>query len=128
MIPVTQTIFHNDPHGRVGNCLQAVVASLIEKKIEEVPHFAAMDDDTWFDATCGYLNEHGFNVYDCENEEVLQVIDNYVMVIGKSPRGVSHVVLYHNGKMLHDPHPSRAGLETIAWAAVIARTVDTKYV
>lgn len=32
------------------------------------------------------------------------------IVSGKSPRGISHVVIYINGKMIHDPHPSGAGV------------------
>jgi hypothetical protein len=119
MKPVTQTIFHNDPDGRLGNCLQAVVASLVEKPLEEVPHFAEMADDVWFDATCKYLNDNGLNIYDCDEEEIPHVKDNYVMVVGKSPRGVSHVVLYQSGQMVHDPHPSRAGILNITWSAVI---------
>ncbi len=32
---------------------------------------------------------------------------------GMSSRGVSHVVVYMNGKLLHDPHPSNEGLVKI---------------
>jgi hypothetical protein len=32
------------------------------------------------------------------------------IVSGKSPRGISHVVIYENGKMIHDPHPGGAGV------------------
>jgi hypothetical protein len=78
-----------------------------------------MSDDIWFDETCKYLNTNGLNIYDCEAEEIPYVKENYVLVIGKSPRGVSHVVLYQNGKMIHDPHPSRAGVITITWSAVL---------
>jgi hypothetical protein len=119
MIPITQTIFVNDPEGRYGNCLQAVIASVVEKPLEEVPHFAEMADDVWFDATCKFLNNHGFDVHDCEQEEIPHVKDNYVLVIGKSPREVSHIVIYQNGQMVHDPHPSQAGLLTITWSAVL---------
>jgi hypothetical protein len=126
MIPVTQTIFHNDLEGRVGNCLQAVIASVTEKSLEEVPHFAAMADDVWFDNTCNFLNEHGFNIYDCEIEEVPHVKENYVLVVGKSPRGVSHVVIYQNGQLVHDPHPSRAGILDITWSAVLTQKAEEK--
>jgi hypothetical protein len=32
------------------------------------------------------------------------------IVSGKSPRGVQHVVIYQNGEMIHDPHPSKGGV------------------
>ena len=36
--------------------------------------------------------------------------DTPYMVTGKSSRGVLHVVIYINDKMVHDPHPSNDGL------------------
>lgn len=35
------------------------------------------------------------------------------MVFGKSSRGVDHVVIYQDGILLHDPHPSNEGLVKI---------------
>ena len=32
------------------------------------------------------------------------------MAIGDSPRGVRHVCIYKNSKMIHDPHPSNSGI------------------
>jgi hypothetical protein len=37
--------------------------------------------------------------------------NEFYLASGTSPRGVSHVVIYQNGKMYHDPHPSQAGLK-----------------
>lgn len=36
--------------------------------------------------------------------------DTPYMASGKSSRGVDHVVIYKNGKLFHDPHPSGEGL------------------
>lgn len=36
--------------------------------------------------------------------------DRPYIASGISPRNVGHVVIYKNGKMIHDPHPSNAGL------------------
>lgn len=33
-----------------------------------------------------------------------------VLVAGKSPRGVMHQVVYRDGRLWHDPHPSRDGV------------------
>lgn len=32
------------------------------------------------------------------------------IVSGLSPRDVTHVVIYMNGQMIHDPHPSGSGV------------------
>jgi hypothetical protein len=41
--------------------------------------------------------------------------DEFVIVAGVSPRSpdIRHGVIYQRGKMVHDPHPSRAGLVNI---------------
>lgn len=39
--------------------------------------------------------------------------DRPYLVSGMSPRNIGHVVVYMNGIMIHDPHPSGAGLTTI---------------
>lgn len=41
-----------------------------------------------------------------------QLKDKFYMVSGKSPRGIFHVCIYQNGRMVHDPHPTQEGIET----------------
>lgn len=36
--------------------------------------------------------------------------DKFYLASGDSLRGVSHVVIYQNDKLYHDPHPSQTGL------------------
>lgn len=36
--------------------------------------------------------------------------DQPYMVTGMSPRGILHVVIFQNGEMIHDPHPSNDGV------------------
>ncbi len=59
-------------------------------------------------ASCGYFEDF------IARESIEQwVIDNpsipYI-VSGLSPRGVRHVVIYVNGQLVHDPHPSQSGV------------------
>ena len=115
MIPVTQDIFYNDPQGRKGNCFQAAIASIVEKPLNEVPHFAAIEDDTWWEQTLKFLNDNGYDVFHCEIAELPHVKDNLVLVVGKSQRGVNHSVIYKNGSLAHDPHPSKTGVTDISW-------------
>lgn len=105
MKPVDQTILHNDPYGRIGNCLQACVASITEQPLDQVPHFA--ESDTWELDMLEWLTLHGYQV----------TIRPYIrhspagIAWGLSPRGVTHAVVVEDGEVAFDPHPSRAGLD-----------------
>lgn len=110
-----------------GNCFSAVLASLLELELSEVPHFYAYVDETpshdkWWMIT-DWLRErhHGIIAFDIENnpEHAIRTIGPYVTVIGSgiSPRfpGVMHAVigfLDKEGKWTttHDPHPEGTGL------------------
>lgn len=127
MTPVDQTIVVGQSY-RVGNCLAACVATFLDIPLERVPHFieydpealASMDEPStvWWMLTVGFMA--GWSLWpvvldsfdDADPDEVL-------FVMGMSPRGVCHQVLYRDGELCHDPHPSRAGLldvrEILAW-------------
>ena len=55
MIKVYQTIIDK----KHGNCMQAVIASLFEKPLEEVPHF--LEQESWFGSMWKYLNDNGYD-------------------------------------------------------------------
>lgn len=132
--PVTQTILHHDP-ARSGNCLAACVATFLGLSLKQVPHFIEFgqawggkeDRAAWWAMLCGFMAGHGLwltkldSLDDAEPGEV-------VFVAGKSPRGVMHQVLYRDGVVWHDPHPSRAGLVDVqaieAWRPLPAAGFD----
>lgn len=119
---VDQTILASDP-SRKGNCVAACVASILGIPLDRVPHFiefgiAYGDSDdlaevshgnNWWAMMLGFLAGHGLwvveleKVTDAEREEC-------VLVAGMSPRGVVHQVIYRDGALWHDPHPSRDGV------------------
>lgn len=122
---VDQTITADDPK-RQGNCLSACVATLLDIDLDQVPHFIehgirvnGEDDRTvWWAMLVGFMAGRGqwpvelSSMHDANEDEP-------VFVMGMSPRGVCHQVIYVNGELWHDPHPSRAGLvdirEVLAW-------------
>lgn len=59
MTPVYQNII--DPG--TGNCLQAVVASFLDRKLEDVPHFI-LDGERWFSTMYNYMYDQGYS-FDC---------------------------------------------------------------
>lgn len=123
--PHRQTIFHDDPGGRPGNCMQAAVASLGGWELGEVPHFMRGDpvdqpsDGLWWYAYVGFLAAlepaHRLCSVEVDPRHPGELPDHPCLVVGKSPRGdFAHVVVYWGAPGdWWDPHPSGAGLDTV---------------
>lgn len=127
MIKVYQTEFFNPEEGTRGNCLRAAVASLLHKKLLEVPPF--YPDENQQKEFIDYIESIGYifdgcvyvkNIYELERHTADKLllqqlkdhrgIDGYFLVCGMSPRGVRHAVIYNHQGLAHDPHPSRDGV------------------
>lgn len=137
VLPVLQTILadpaRNDGHdaeGRPGNCYQAAIASVLELPLGEVPHFATFARD-WFEQSAPWFRQRGL-IRSFYREQALKTLtwplylapgDNFwgdrvthivaSLGAGPSPRGpFRHVVVLDpdTGAMIHDPHPSGAGV------------------
>ena len=113
MIPHTQTIFVNDPRGIPGDCMRTAVASLLDLPTEAVPHFAVFDD--WFGAFTLWLKGRGLRIWGLREDDV----DRPCLALGKSPRGVEHIVVWGPDGLMHDPHPSRSGIEARQFWALV---------
>lgn len=119
MKPVDQTIFGWPS----GNCFAACVASILELSLDEVPNFM-LNHETWFDDTYRWLAARGYTVLYVKRDAVasgqvdprpLIEAGHYFILGGLSPRGEHlHCVIEHRNVVVHDPHPSRAGLVS-AW-------------
>ena len=127
MTKVDQTIFATDPK-RKGNCVSACVATHLGLSLSTVPHFIEHDREatvdgstqssTWWDMLTGFMAAFGLwpvELTDPAEGEPKEIL----WVAGMSERGVLHQVLYRDGELWHDPHPSRAGVldvrEVLAW-------------
>lgn len=111
--PHKQTYFYGGNEDGVtrGNCWQTVIASVLDLPLESVPHFVDIDEqggENWWSHTARWLGERGYAMYGSLKDIDT---DEYQLVTGKSPRGnFYHVVVYQNGNMIHDPHPSNDGI------------------
>jgi len=118
MKPVVQEFLHDPSIGQYGDCQRAVLASLLELPIADVPHFlqdAKGDPATYWEALQIFCRSHGYvyltvpngpaNFYGDEG-------DVFHEISGPSPRhaGTFHAVVGKNGAIFHDPHPSGMGL------------------
>lgn len=122
MKPVDQTILHDPENGQVGDCMRACVASIFEFPIEEIPHFAIKEGQGgWIKSYLRFLHSIGWSVYSMSAKENSKHPlpepgeNDYYAAIGKSPRGIYHMVVCHDGEIVHDPHPDKTGLESIEY-------------
>ncbi len=137
MTPHTQTITacptRQDGHnadGIPGDCLRTAVASLLDEPILDVPHFGMAEG--WWEALTDYAKSLGDVVLYYPIKEghaepdtfeewpaLRRWVDNnmagLVLLGGPSPRGpFGHEVVGNTDmQLVHDPHPSRAGLAAV---------------
>lgn len=122
MTPVDQDIFINDPQGRIGNCLQAAVASILDRELNDVPHFCGVPEGcNWYGGMIQWLHNEGYVFLDVRGKSNLFYHTGYVIACGESERGAMHAVVYENGELVHDPHPSKAGILEIDHYYIIAK-------
>lgn len=118
MTPVEQTI--SDPNR--GDCHRAVIATLLDLEIEQVPHFRLFDEN-WFNVYCGFLWGCGYEVegtgyhpkHTPRSEHLKEChVGGYVEAVVPSKNyppelGITHaVVMDMDGLVVHDPHPGKA--------------------
>ena len=114
MRKVDQTTFAPE-----GNCQSAVLAMLLDLPLESIPNFydvGGKNPFDWWKAYFQFIEEQGFWFFAFESEHAAaraKHMKGYYEVSGPSSRGVEHAVVYKDGDLYHDPHPSREGLLSI---------------
>lgn len=118
-----QSILHDE--GKIGNCLQATIAAVLGWPLKSVPHFALLGEVHWWDSAQAWLDAQGYWIDYKADTYVREggTLMPRCWLSGKSPRGFSHAVVGNsaNGQMLHDPHPSRAGLVAVDYTVYFFR-------
>ena len=149
MIPVTQTkVVVKNSKGEIvqrGNCYAAAIASLLDMPITEVPNIETLygiDETFYWEVLWRWLGSMGYELSTddrfrcfhpslCKITDKLELLDTmkeledkYYLVSGTSPRGVSHITIWQNGKMVHDPHPTKEGIVTLETFQSLEKIVD----
>lgn len=112
MIGVDQTVFTVPG----GNCFSACVATILGITLEDVPYFMGdfeeEDKAAWFERFRLWLKPHGYWPINFKLDDWEPPPDAVYILSAGSPRGDwDHSVVAKGGKnIVHDPHPSRAGL------------------
>jgi hypothetical protein len=128
--PITQTVIacpiRNDGHaadGTPGDCMRAALATILGVDLHDVPH-VVMFSQWWDEARrtvgrhmkgwdIGCWDEFSWPFYTSAGADANAYAPPFVIGAGPSPRGpFGHVVILDatTGEMVHDPHPSRAGI------------------
>lgn len=132
MIPIDMTEFSGE--GTVGNCYQCCLASLLELPLEKVPHFYKFAPRAYAeDMIRAWLSTQGLGLLALDVGTLPNFKDGYIgdgpmpqgfcILSGPGPRkktqpdgtekNIIHAVVGLAGRIIHDPHPSRAGLISI---------------
>jgi len=88
-----------------GNCLAACVASITEIPLDLLA-LNWTSDEHWYETLQREMARHGWTV----EYDTAEVPRGYCIASGDAARGVTHSVVYFDGTLVHDPHPSRDGL------------------
>ena len=115
MKPVHQTQFAAPAEGEpgdpktTGNCTAACIASMLELNLADVPNFAVRPEGEWWPWMLQWLTDRGWYAIAFPGHFPYP---GYYLVSGNSPRGdFKHLVVYCAGELVHDPHPSGAGID-----------------
>lgn len=119
MRPQLQTLFggKDAPDAEKGNCFTACIASILEADLSTFPNFVLwLEEDDHGDLSWrrvqDYLHKRfGVTILYSESPE-RRWLPEYVLTIasGPGPRGHRHSVVHDGNGLVHDPHPSGAGL------------------
>ena len=110
MRKLKQTRLHNPPES-IGNCLPTVIACFLDLNSPEdvIQIQEKYKDKNWNIELYNWLREKGWN---WEKIQGHRFDNTYYAVTGQTVRGSSHICIYKNGEIYHDPHPSQSGLIT----------------
>lgn len=105
--------------GVAGDCLKCCVATITHYPYDDVPHFA-QSRESWWSRMRLYARARGFDWGAWDPADFAGVADQFpaharVILSGPSPRGPWwHCVVGNlDLELVHDPHPSRAGIESV---------------
>lgn len=95
------------------DCFSACLSWLLRLPQDEVPDFTDREDPNsgkFYHNVADFLSARGLRMMMIEWRDLPACLGGPVIARGKSPREKAHAVLWDDDGLMHDPHPSRAGL------------------
>lgn len=113
-----QTIMYDPANPGFGNCTETAIASILGLPLDHVPSFRGGEDGAYgqYMNMLAFLESMGFTPIRLPGNHIPNCL---YLASGPSARGCSHVVVMKQGQLVHDPHPSGAGLESISFIYVL---------
>lgn len=122
ILKLIQTRLSNET--QKGNCFPTVIACLMGLKnpeeVIQIQEYYNVENNSWIDKLYEWLGQKGF-FHEYIDDHLLN--DEFYLVSGNTSRNIMHICIYQNGKLWHDPHPSKEGLLSENSFAVINRVV-----
>lgn len=104
------------------NCMQCCVSYMLGLPLESVPDFAT--DGGW-ELFSEFAESKGYAAVMLPGNREFEA--DY-LASGTTERGTSHMVVMNDGKLVHDPHPSNAGLVEVQCAWLLAKRATPRAV
>lgn len=95
------------------DCFSACLSWMLDLQQDDVPDFTDKDDarsGRFYHNVAEFLRPRGLRMMLVEWRDMPPMLGGPVIARGISPREKAHAVLWSDDGLLHDPHPSRAGL------------------
>lgn len=111
--------------GADGNCWSTCIACILDLDVADVPDFNQAPD--WAAAANEWLGKRGLAFATrCGSSPPPGLDGALIIASGMSGRGVRHAVLWRDGAMVHDPHPSGDGLRSPPdeWDVLVVADLD----
>ena len=97
------------------NCMQCCVSYMLGLPLESVPEFATAGG---WDRFASFAESQGYAAVMLPGNREFEA--DY-LASGTTARGTSHMVGMNDGKLVHDPHPSNAGLVEVQCVWLLAK-------
>lgn len=120
MIPFNQLINNDPENGQYGDCYRTCIASILEIEPEKVPHFYQTGEPGSLEKVRDWLYKYDCYLIDVafRNNNIIELLrmlnssyrNIYCIISGQSDRGYDHACVLYNGEIIHDPHPSKKGI------------------
>lgn len=104
------------------NCMQCCVGYMLGLPLESVPCFAT--DGGW-ELFSDFAESQGYAAVMLPGNREFEA--DY-LASGTTARGTSHMVVMNDGKLVHDPHPSNAGLVDVQCVWLLAKRATPRTV
>lgn len=108
MKKLKQTRLHNPPV-QLGNCYPTVIACFLDLNSPEdvIQIQEKYSEDSWNEQLDNWLSAKGWKR---ENIQGHLYDNSFYAVTGSTERGTTHICVYKDGELYHDPHPNSKGL------------------